>query len=73
MAREAVLGMWVLQWTDVFIKGNAAGHGCRPGHLLTSGVDDDLIDPNDGNLLGVGGISFQVTDNMQRDTCDPST
>jgi len=37
-AREASSWYVGLQWTDVFIKGNAAGHGCRPGHPSLPGL-----------------------------------
>jgi len=53
-----------LQWTDVFIKGNAAGMAVGQATFLTSWGDDDLIDPNDGNYAWEWWYKFQVTDNI---------
>jgi hypothetical protein len=52
-----------LQWTDVLIKGNAAGMAVgQPTFLTKSGVDG--INPNDGQFAWEWWYKFQVTDNI---------
>ncbi|MCT0217772.1 iron uptake porin [Synechococcus sp. CS-1329] len=53
-----------LQWSDVFIKGNAAGMAVGQSTFLTKSGDDDLLAANDGNYAWEWWYKFQVTDNI---------
>jgi hypothetical protein len=53
-----------LQWTDVFIKGNAAGMAVGQATFLTNTGDDDVLEANDGNYAWEWWYKFQVTDNI---------
>ncbi|QPN57535.1 carbohydrate porin [Synechococcus sp. CBW1107] len=53
-----------LQWTDVFIKGNAAGMAVGQATFLTNSGDNDLLEANDGNYAWEWWYKFQVTDNI---------
>jgi len=52
-----------LQWTDVFIKGNAAGMAVGQATFVTDTGDSD-IDANDSNYAWEFWYKFQVTDNI---------
>jgi len=53
-----------LQWSDVFIKGNAAGMAVGQATFFTKSGDDDILSPNDGNYAWEWWYKFQVTDNI---------
>ena len=53
-----------LQWTDVFIKGNAAGMAVGQPTFLTKTGDDASFDANDGQYAWEWWYKFQVTDNI---------
>ncbi|MCT0199969.1 iron uptake porin [Synechococcus sp. CS-1325] len=53
-----------LQWTDVFIKGNAAGMAVGQPTFLTQTSGDSTIDPRDGQFAWEWWYKFQVTDNI---------
>jgi hypothetical protein len=53
-----------LQWSDVFIKGNAAGMAVGQATFLTNTGDDDVLEANDGNYAWEWWYKFQVTDNI---------
>jgi len=52
-----------LQWTDVFIKGNAAGMAVGQATFVTDTGDSDF-DANDSNYAWEFWYKFQVTDNI---------
>ncbi|MCT0201634.1 iron uptake porin [Synechococcus sp. CS-603] len=52
-----------LQWTDVFIKGNAAGMAVGQATFVTDTGDNDF-DANDSNYAWEFWYKFQVTDNI---------
>jgi hypothetical protein len=56
-----------LQWSDVFIKGNAAGMAVGQATFLTSSGNTNAatgLSPNDGNYAWEWWYKFQVTDNI---------
>jgi hypothetical protein len=53
-----------IQWTDVFIKGNALGMAVGQPTFLTQSGDDTALSPNDGNYSWEWWYKFQVTDNI---------
>jgi hypothetical protein len=53
-----------LQWTDVFLKGNAAGMAVGQATFLTNSGDESLLEANDGNYAWEWWYKFQVTDNI---------
>ncbi|MCT0230431.1 iron uptake porin [Synechococcus sp. CS-1324] len=53
-----------LQWTDVFIKGNAAGMAVGQPTFLTQTGDNSTFDANDGQYAWEWWYKFQVTDNI---------
>ncbi|MCP9917796.1 iron uptake porin [Cyanobium sp. ATX 6F1] len=53
-----------LQWSDVFIKGNAAGMAVGQATFLTKSGDDSILSANDGNYAWEWWYKFQVTDNI---------
>jgi hypothetical protein len=53
-----------LQWTDVFIKGNALGMAVGQPTFFTNSGDNGTLSPNDGNYSWEWWYKFQVTDNI---------
>jgi hypothetical protein len=53
-----------LQWSDVFLKGNAAGMAVGQPTFFTKSGDDNVAKPNDGNYAWEWWYKFQVTDNI---------
>jgi hypothetical protein len=53
-----------LQWSDVFIKGNALGMAVGQPTFFTKSGDTDTLSPNDGNYAWEWWYKFQVTDNI---------
>jgi len=53
-----------IQWTDVFIKGNAAGFAVGQPTFLTKAGDNTGLDANDGQYAWEWWYKFQVTDNI---------
>ena len=53
-----------LQWTDVFIKGNAAGMAVGQPTFLTKTGDNANFGANDGQYAWEWWYKFQVTDNI---------
>jgi hypothetical protein len=52
------------QWSDVFIKGNAAGFALGQATFLTKNPSSLRGTPNDGNFAWEWWYKFQVTDNI---------